>query len=65
MFYYHNLEKKIHLVSFHSRKFCLIEINYDIHDKELWAIMNAFEEWCHLFEGVQNEIIMYTDYKKL
>jgi hypothetical protein len=64
MSYYHNLEKKNHLVSFHSRKFCLIEINYDIHDKELLAIMNTFEEWCHLF-GVQNEIIMYFDCKKL
>lgn len=64
MSYYHNLDKKNHLVSFHSHKFCLIEINYDIHDKELLAIMNTFEEWCHLFR-VQNEIIMYFDSKKL
>jgi hypothetical protein len=36
---------------FHSRKFSPIEINYKIHDKELLAIVDGFEEWRHLFEG--------------
>jgi len=40
-----------HPVGFHSRKFSPIEINYKIHDKELLAIVDGFEEWRHLFEG--------------
>ncbi len=27
--------------------------------------MYAFEEWSHLFEGAQHEIIMYSDHKNL
>jgi hypothetical protein len=42
-----------------------VKINYKIHDKKLLAIMDAFEEWCHLFEGAQHEIIMYLDHKNL
>jgi len=55
----------LHLVGFHSCKFSLVDINYEIHDKELLAIMDAFEQWHHLLEGVQHEIIMYFDHKNL
>jgi hypothetical protein len=34
----------LHLVSFGSCKFSLTEINYEIHDKELLAIVDVFEE---------------------
>jgi hypothetical protein len=54
-----------HLVGFCSRDFSPVEINYKIHDKKILAIMDAFEEWHHLFEGVQHEIIMYPDHKNL
>ncbi len=33
-----------HLVNFHFRKFFFTKINYNIHDKELLTIMDAFEE---------------------
>jgi hypothetical protein len=33
-----------HPIGFHFRKFNLVEINYKIHDKELLAIVDAFEE---------------------
>ncbi len=42
-----------------------MEINYEIHDKELLTIMDAFEKWHHLLEGVQHEIIMFPDHKNL
>jgi hypothetical protein len=45
--------------------FSLVEINYEIHDKEFLGIMDAFEEWRHLFEGVQHETIAYLDHKNL
>jgi hypothetical protein len=54
-----------HHVGFHSCKFSPANINYDIHDKEFLAIVDAFEEWCHLFEGVQHETIMYSNHMNL
>ncbi len=52
-----------HLVGFHSRK--PMEINYEIHDKELLTIINAFEERCHLLKGAQHETTMYSNHKNL
>jgi hypothetical protein len=52
----------LHPVGFHSHKFSLVKINYENHDKELLAIMDAFEEWHHLLEKVQHE---YFDHKNL
>jgi hypothetical protein len=40
-------------------------INDKIHDKELLTIMDAFQEWHHLLEGIQHEIIVYLDCKNL
>jgi hypothetical protein len=42
-----------------------MEINNKIHDKELLAIVDAFEEWRHMFERAQHEIIMYSNHKNL
>jgi hypothetical protein len=42
-----------------------VEINYEIHDKEFLAIMDAFEEWRQLFEGPQHEITVYSNHKNL
>ena len=36
---------QLHLVAFHSRKFNVVEINYEVHDKELLAIVDSFEQW--------------------
>jgi hypothetical protein len=55
----------LHPIGFRSCKFSLTEINYEIHDKELLAIVDVFEEWHHLFEGVQHEIILYSNHKHL
>jgi hypothetical protein len=53
----------LHIVGFCSHNFSPIEINYKIHDKKLLAIVDAFEEWCHLLEGTQHEITMYSNHK--
>jgi len=37
-----NNENHLHLVAFHSRKFTPAEINYEIQDKELLAIVDSF-----------------------
>ena len=34
-----------HPIAFHSRKFAPADVNYDVHDKEMTAIVAAFREW--------------------
>jgi hypothetical protein len=55
----------LYLLAFYSRKFTAPEINYEIHDKELLAIVASFEVWRHFLEGAQHQIIVYTDHKNL
>jgi hypothetical protein len=55
----------LHPVAYHSRKFKPAEINYDIHDKEMLAIVVAFKEWEHMLKSVAGEITVYTDHKNL
>ena len=57
--------EKLHPVVFHSRKFNATEINYEIHDKELLAIVDYFQEWRHLLEGATHQVIVYPDHKNL
>jgi hypothetical protein len=56
---------RLHPIAYCSWKFSLAEINYEIHDKEHLAIIDTFEEWCHLLERAQYTTIVYTDYKNL
>ena len=56
---------KLHPVAFYSRKFSAAEINYEIHDKELLAIVDSFQEWRHFFEGAAHPVTVYTDHKNL
>ena len=39
------LDKKnrLHPIIFYSKKFTILELNYNIHDKELLAIVNSFK----------------------
>jgi hypothetical protein len=57
--------KRLHPVAYHSRKFKPAEINYDVHDKEMLAIVTAFKEWEHMLNSVADEITVYTDHKNL
>jgi len=40
-----NEDNEVYLVAFHSRTFTAAELNYNIHDKELLAIFEAFKIW--------------------
>jgi len=42
---------KLQLVAYYSRKLSLAELNYDIHDKELLAIVVAMEQWRVYLKG--------------
>jgi hypothetical protein len=55
----------LHHVGSCFRKFFPVESNYEIYDKKLLAIMDAFEECHHLLKGAQHEIIVYSYHKNL
>jgi len=42
-----------------------VERNYEIHDKEMLAIVRALEEWRHFVEGVEHRCEIWTDHKNL
>ena len=56
---------EIHPIAFHSRTFTAPELNYDVHDKELLAIFEAFRVWRHYLEGSEIPIDVVTDHKNL
>ena len=56
---------RLHPVAFYSKKHSPAEINYDIHDKEMGAIVASFREWEHLLKSVESEISVFTDHKNL
>jgi hypothetical protein len=52
-------------VAFYSRKLIQAELNYDIYDKELLAIVIAFWVWRPYLEGAKHTIIIKIDHKNL
>ena len=58
-------EGKLHAIAFHSRKFSPAELNYDIYDKEMLAIVDSLEHYRHLFEGLGQQITIYSDHYNL
>jgi len=49
-------EEKWHPVAFYSKSLSLVERNYEIHDKEMLAIIHALEEWRHFLEGARHPV---------
>jgi len=43
IFFIVNEENEVHSIAFHSHTFTTVELNYDMHDKELLAIFKAFK----------------------
>ena len=60
-----NEDNEVHPVAFHSRTFTAAELNYDIHNKELLAIFEAFKIWQHYLEGPAYSIDIVIDHKNL
>jgi len=58
-------EGKLHPVAFHSRKFQPAEINYEIHNKELLAIVDAFKHWRRYCEGAVHQVRVFSDHQNL
>ena len=60
-----DVERQLHPVAYRSRKFSGPELNYDVHNKELLAIVDAFEEWRAYLEGSRHPIMVYLDHNNL
>jgi len=58
-------EEKWHPVAFYSKSLSPVERNYEIHDKEMLAIIHALEEGRHFLEGAQHPVEIWTDHKNL
>jgi len=58
-------DEKWHPVAFHCRKFSPAEINYDVHNKAIAAIVATFKEWGYMLMFVEDQILVYTDHKNL
>jgi hypothetical protein len=54
--------RKLHPVSYHSRKMEPAEKNYDIHDKELLAVVEAFKHWQPYCHGAKFPILVFTNH---
>ena len=58
-------KERLHPVAYRSRKFSGPELNYDVHDKELPAIVDAFEKWRAYLEELRHPIVVHSDHKNL
>src|SRR6266481_5425310 len=54
-----------HLIGFMSKSFSDMERNYQIHNKEMLAIMCALEEWRHFLKGSDQKFKIHMDHKNL
>jgi hypothetical protein len=55
----------LHPIAYYSRKLLPAEMNYQIYDKELLAIVSAFTHWRQYLEFSQQTTIVITDHKNL
>ena len=56
---------KWHLVTFFSKSLSPVKHNYEIHDKEMLAIIRALQEWRHFVEGAEHQFEIWMDHKNL
>jgi len=58
-------DNKWHPVAFLSKSLSPVEQNYEIHDKEMLAIVKVLEAWRHFMEGAEHRCEIWTDHKNL
>ena len=52
-------------MAYYSKKLTPLELNYNIYNKELLAIVTALKEWRAFLQGIIELFIIKTDYKNL
>ena len=59
------IKEKVYTVIFYFYLFKAIELNYNMHNKELLMVFEAFHTWHHYLEGSEWSIDIIIDYKNL
>jgi hypothetical protein len=59
------VDLKWHPVAYLSKSLSTVKRNYEIHDKEMLAIIHGLEEWRHFLEGAHHKVEIWTDHKNL
>ena len=59
------IKEKVYTVIFHFYLFKAIELNYNMYNKELLMVFEAFHTWHHYLEGSEWAINIIIDYKNL
>jgi hypothetical protein len=54
-----------HPVAYRSESLIGAEHNYNTHDRELYAIIRALEDWCHFLEGLPKPFEIWTNHSNL
>ena len=58
-------DEKWRPVAFISKSLSDTEQNYEIHDKEMLAVVRCLEAWRHFLEGAVEKFKIWTDHKNL
>jgi len=58
-------DEKWRLVAFISKSLNKAKKNYEIHDREMLAIIRCLDKWRHLLEGAQSKFKIWSDHKNL
>ena len=58
-------DEKWRPVAFLSKSLNKTKRNYEIHDKEILAIIRGLEAWRHFLEGAQFKFKIWMDHKNL
>jgi len=56
---------KIHPVRFTSRKLTPAELNYDVYDKEMLAVVFSLKKNRHYLQGAEHKTTIYSDHQNL
>jgi len=58
-------DNKWRLVAYISKSLNETERNYEIHDKEMLAVIQCLKAWRHFLEGTRSKFKVWTDHKNL
>jgi hypothetical protein len=61
----YNDDNILYPMAYFSKKYSPTEYNYEIYDKELMAIIRAFEEWYPQLQSIINTIHVLSDHRNL
>jgi len=59
------VDGKWYPVAFYNKSLSSVEQNYEIHDKEMLAIIRVLEKWKHFLEEATHLVEIWTDHKNL